>query len=140
MANERRSPAAESGPAVISGPGSGTAAGPDEELIRKRLIVGVISAGCLVSAAAAGLTGQLDTAWASALLRIGTVFGALWLALPTRRRPAAWARISGWRLVALLIFAVLLPRLKYVLPVLLVGVLIGWLVRPRRRRAQPPSP
>jgi hypothetical protein len=97
-------------------------------MIRKRFQVGLIALGCLITAAAAGVTGQFESAWASAFLRIGTVFGALWLALPTETRPAAWARLSGGRLLMLLLVAVLLPRLKIVLPVLLAGILIGWLI------------
>ncbi len=96
--------------------------------------MGIIALLCFATSAGAAFMGELQTAWASAMLRISLVLGALWLALPTRSRPAAWAGFSVWWLAGLIVFAVLLPRIKYILPILLVGVFIGWLLRPRRRR------
>ncbi len=103
-------------------------------LIEKRRRVGMVAGVCLASAFIVFLIQDLQNAWASALLRIGLVLGALWLALPTRTRPAAWARLSRWKLAGIVVFAVLLPRLKMILPILLIGMLIGWVLRPRGRR------
>ncbi len=106
----------------------------DEDLIRKRRYVGLVALLCLTFALVAAVTGQLDSVWMSGLLRAGLVLAALWLALPTRTRPAAWARLSGWKLAGIVAFAVLIPRLKFLLPVLMVGMLLGWLLRPRQKR------
>lgn len=106
----------------------------DEDLIRKRRIVGLIALGCLAYSASAALMGHFDSAWNSGLLRAGLVLAALWLALPTHTRPAAWAGLSKWKLAGIVAFAVLIPRLKFLLPVLAIGVLLGWMLRPRRPR------
>jgi hypothetical protein len=106
----------------------------DQDLIRKRRYVGLVALACLGSSLLATITGQFDPFWIGGLLRAGLVLAALWLALPTTTRPAAWARISGWKVAALVAFGVLIPRLKFLLPVLIVGMLLGWLIRPRHRR------
>lgn len=105
---------------------------PDEEFVKKRRQVGLLAAVCLGAALTAFFMGELQNAWAAACLRIGLVLGALWTALPTRKRPAAWANISRSQLIFLIIAAILLPRLKFFLPVLLAGIGIGWLLRPKR--------
>ncbi len=104
------------------------------ELIRKRKTVGFIAIVCLGVAVVAGLYGQLQSPWYSACLRVGLVMGALWLALPTKIRPAAWAHLSKWWLIGIALTAIALPRLRGIWPVLLIGIIIGWLLRPRRRR------
>lgn len=106
----------------------------NSELVKKRKTVGVIAVVCLGIAVVAGLNGELQSAWYSACLRVGLVMGALWLALPTRKRPAAWAHLSKWWLMGIAVTAIVLPRIRGIWPVLLVGFMIGWLLRPRRRR------
>ena len=104
------------------------------ELINKRFRVGLIALVCLLFAVVSFVNGNLHSPWASASLRVGLVMGALWLALPTKTRPAAWAHLSKWWLAGIAISAVLLPRLRYIWPILVVGIVIGWLLRPRRGR------
>lgn len=109
----------------------------DEHLIRKRQQVGIIAGGCLVVAGFATVFGSGNTAWSASCFRIGVVLGALWLALPTKTRPAAWANMSRWTIVGIMVFAAFLPRLKWFLPILILGIAIGWLLRRktwRRRR------
>ncbi|REJ74977.1 MAG: hypothetical protein DWQ34_07210 [Planctomycetota bacterium] len=72
---------------------------------------------------------------AGALIRTGILLGALWLALPTRKREAAWANVSPVAFVATLVAAVTFvarPRiLVYLIPIgLALGVLSAFL-RPR---------
>ena len=105
------------------------------ELRQKRALVGVLAIGCIIAAVTLLTTGVSD-AFASALLRVGLLLGAFWLVLPTRDRPAAWARVSPWSLGVVVVMALLLPRIKFFLPVLIGGVLLGWLVRPRHGRRQ----
>ncbi len=108
--------------------------GPSEaELIQKRRWVGVLS---LLSAFGGLVAWQLEgstSAIAGPCVRIGVVLGALWLALPTKTRPAAWARIRPWHIGILIVFLILLPRLKPLLPAILIGIVIGWLLRRRRK-------
>lgn len=105
----------------------------DQELRQKRGIVGLLAIGCLASAATLLMIGT-NQGFASALLRVGLLLGAFWLALPTEGRPAAWARVSPLSLGILAIVAALISRLKFFIPLLLVGFVIGWVVRPRGRR------
>lgn len=59
---------------------------------------------------------------AAGCIRSGLVLGALWLALPTRTRPAAWEDVSWTTFVAILlvIVAILSARLRWWgIPVLL---------------------
>lgn len=106
---------------------------PEAELIQKRRMVGIIA----IVSASIGLGAWLTEGSASAIagpaIRIGIVLAALWLALPTRTRPAAWARIRPWHLVSLILFLIFLPRLKAIIPVLIIGIVIGWLLRRRKR-------
>ena len=104
----------------------------ETELRRKRALVGALAICCTVVAATLLLLGRSD-AFASALLRVGLLLAAFWLALPTRGRPAAWARVSPWTVGLLVLAAVFLQRFRFFLPVLIAGALIGWVVRPRRK-------
>ena len=105
----------------------------ESELRQKRTLVGLLAICCVVLAAILLLMGRSD-AFASALLRVGLLLGAFWLALPTSGRAAAWARVSPWTVGLLVVAALLLQRFRVFLPVLLVGALIGWIVRPRNRK------
>jgi len=105
----------------------------DPELQRKRGLVGILALCCLVAGAALLVSGG-NEGLASALIRVGLLLGAFWLALPTDSRPAAWARVSPWSIAVVVGVAVLLPRLRFFLPVLVVGIAIGWVVRPRRKK------
>lgn len=105
------------------------------QLEERRRRVGLVAGGCLLVALGMLLFNDIQNAVASSLLRIGLVFGALWLALPTKSRPAAWAQLSRWKMAGLVAFAILLPRLKFFLPILLIGVAVGWMLRPKKKRS-----
>ena len=105
----------------------------ETELRRKRALVGLLAIGCTVVAGVV-LTIDVSSAFGAALLRVGLLLGAFWLALPTKDRPAAWARVSPWTVGIVVAVALLLPSAKPIIPVLVIGVLIGWIVRPRNRK------
>jgi len=105
----------------------------DKELQRKRGLVGVLALICLILGAALLMSGG-NEGLASAFIRVGLLMGAFWLALPTHTRSAAWARVSPWSIAVVVGVAVLLPRLRFFLPVLVVGIIIGWVIRPRRKK------
>jgi hypothetical protein len=65
---------------------------------------------------------------------------ALWLALPTRTRPAAWSKLNP-RSVAAVVIAALAIRFPLRLLLPLAGILIvaGIFLRPRDR-VRPPRP
>ncbi|MEZ6060382.1 MAG: hypothetical protein R3C19_08480 [Planctomycetaceae bacterium] len=103
-----------------------------DELRQKRVYVGLLSAGCLIGALAAAFVPEKEGLQAL-LIRVGLLLGAFWLAMPSRNRPAAWAKFSPWTIVGIVLFAAFLPRMKFLLPLLIVAGGIAWLVRPRRK-------
>lgn len=104
----------------------------EDELRGKRIYVGLLSIGCLTAGAALWASSEYEMLQ-STLLRVGLLLGAFWLALPSKNRSAAWARASPWSVGIVILIAVLLPRLKYMLPLLIVGIVVAVLVRPRRK-------
>lgn len=106
---------------------------PDQDLIRKRTPVGLISLACLVAAAVLIFKPEYEGTQA-AFLRVGLLLGTFWLAMPTNSRAAAWKPLqSKWTIPALVLFGLLSHRLKYMLPVVAVFAVIAWFARPRQR-------
>ena len=103
----------------------------ENELRQKRTMVGLLAIGSTITACVLLVIGG-SQGLASALLRVGLLLGAFWLALPTKGRPAAWARVSTWTVGATAVVIMVAARFKFALPLLAIGVLIGWIVRPRR--------
>ena len=74
-----------------------------------RPMVGLISLGCI----SAGIymllrypnaKGDLEM-WQAGFIRSGVLMFAIWLALPTKKREAAWANISPWKFGGFLLIA-----------------------------------
>ncbi|MCH2201185.1 MAG: hypothetical protein MK102_04390 [Fuerstiella sp.] len=107
----------------------------ESELRRKRVLVALLAIGCIVAGVVLLMVGGSD-GLASAFLRVGLLLGAFWLVLPSKDRPAAWAHVSPWSIGLVVVLALILPRVKYYVPVVVAGVVIGWLVRPRNRKRQ----
>ena len=107
---------------------------PSTELIEKRVLVGILSIICLVIGVVLyfypgneGLQG--------AVLRVGMLLAAFWLAMPTKTRPAAWRILSSnWALVGAVISAILMPRVKGMFPVFAVLVAVAYFARPRHKK------
>ena len=105
-----------------------------------RTLVGVLS---LVCAALGGLTWALGdptgaNLWPGAFLRVAVVLGAFWLALPTRYREAAWARVPIWNVVGVVLVGVVICRTRVPFKLLIpagIALAIGLLIlRPRQKR------
>lgn len=106
----------------------------NEELIRKRYWVGVISILCLVSGGSLYLTGS-NEGLAAALLRVGILLVAFWLAMPSRTRPAAWKGFSSTTvLLSAVAVAAFIRQLRPLIPFALVLIAIGWFVRPKVKK------
>jgi len=103
----------------------------ENELRQKRTMVGLLAIGSTIPGCVL-LVLESHVALASALVRVGLLLGAFWLALPTKGRPAAWARVSTWTVGATAVAIMVVARFKVALPLLAIGVLIGWIVRPRQ--------
>ena len=107
---------------------------PDPSLIDRRRRVGWAALVCLGVAVAGFATEGRACVWAAAAMRIGFVLGALWLCFPTKTRPAAWSVLTQGRLAALVIGALLWPRIKYAIPFLAIAAIVIWFIRPRGKR------
>jgi hypothetical protein len=111
----------------------------------RRLLAGLIAVTLLAAAALLWIlpgvsTSQAAVMWRGACGRIGIVMAALWMAMPTRTRPAAWAKLNP-RSVAAVSLAALAIRfpLKLLLPVAGILIIAGVLLRPRDRVRPPRS-
>ncbi len=116
------------------------AAMAEQQISVNRTLVGVIAGACLVTGVAIGFVDDFANLWCAAFVRVGLVMAALWVALPTRERDAAWANVSPITLIAILVFALVFVRRPLVfLPILVAVAAIGFFVRPRRSsRPRPP--
>lgn len=104
----------------------------EDELRQKRVYVGLIAIGCLIGGLALAFFPG-NEGFQGALVRVGILMGAFWLALPTRSRPAAWKGLaSNWALLAMIVTAVIIPRAKVMFPVLAVMIGLALFARPRR--------
>jgi len=111
----------------------------------RRLLAGLIAVTLLAAAALLWIlpgvsTSQGAVLWRGACGRIGIVMAALWMAMPTRTRPAAWAKLNP-RSVAAVLLAALAIRfpLKLLLPVAGILLIAGVFLRPRDRVRPPRS-
>lgn len=108
-----------------------------------RTLVGVLAASCL-GAAITIFVGYSHNesliVWQAAFTRVGLVLTALWLALPTRGRPAAWSNVSPSTLFGLLLALLACARYpKVMIPVLIVVAIIGFFLKPRPRGRRSPD-
>jgi len=107
---------------------------PNQDLVRKRIPVAIITVACFVGYGVLFFWPEY-TGTQGALLRVGLLMAAFWLAMPSPSRPAAWKPLqSPWTLPGIIVFALLLPRLKMMLPLLAFVAVIAWFARPRKKR------
>ena len=109
-----------------------------------RPLVGIITLVLALTWCILGLlqwTGTLDRdettlrMWWAGFGRIGLLMFALWIALPSNNRPAAWANISKPMLVGLLLAVVLVAvRPWLAIPLLALLAITSLILRPRARR------
>jgi hypothetical protein len=111
----------------------------DSNAALRRLFAGVIALSLLAAAVLLWIlpgpsTSQATAMWRGACGRIGIVMAALWMAMPTRTRPAAWSNLNPRSVgaVGLVALAMRFP-LRLLLPVGGILVVAGMLLRPRRR-------
>lgn len=106
----------------------------EDELRGKRIYVGLLALGCLTGGVVTLVVSPGNEGLQGALIRVGLVMGAFWLAMPTASRPAAWKRLpsSNWAIGGMVITAIFIRQLKYMFPVLAVFAGIAWFARPRK--------
>lgn len=117
----------------------------DEKIPVNRTAIGVLAGLMLFAAAvmwAMGATQGSAGMWQAGCVRVGLVLTAIWIAMPTRNREAAWAHISVGTLlgIGVALFALMRLPLRIVLPAFVLVATIGIFLRPRqKRRARPRS-
>ena len=101
----------------------------------RRALVGTVAIACLCGAATLWWLRPEAAVWYASLLRAGVVLSVLWLALPSRSRPAAWAQMSPLTagiLAATLLLTMRMPKVG--IPLLLMLILLRYVFTPRTRR------
>jgi hypothetical protein len=109
-----------------------------------RPLVGAITIALLLAWTVTGLLQYTGTwhgdeanldMWRAGFLRVGLLMFALWIALPTKDRPAAWSNISKPMLFGLLLAIVLVAVRPWIaIPLLAVLAVASLILRPRARR------
>lgn len=79
--------------------------------------------------------------WQGGFMRSGLLMGAFWFALPTKNREAAWANVSPWTLVGMIVaFGAMVARPKVFVPLFAALGAVGYFLRPRKgQRDQRPD-
>ncbi len=100
----------------------------------QRLIIGVSGAACLVISAAMWFGLPAHDGVRAALMRVGLVMSALWLALPPQGRNVAWTKAVP--IIVGLVILIVASRKAFLalLPLVVVVALAALFVRPRGRR------
>jgi len=110
----------------------------DQKIEISRTKVGLLCIACLATAFAIfafAPTNDDWPIWQGAFTRVGLVLGALWLALPSKTRQAAWANVSPSTFFGLIFVIVLWARYpRFVTPLIIVIAVIGYFLRPRDQR------
>ena len=117
----------------------------DSDAAIRRMLVGVVAITLLTAALVLWIlpgasANQATLMWRAGCGRMGVVVAALWLAMPTRSRPAAWANLNPRSVAALGLAALAIKfPLKLLLPLGGILIVAGLVLRPRRR-VRPPRP
>lgn len=105
-----------------------------EKIEINRPLVGILTICCFLGAAAVSVLRPQEDLWIAGFIRVGLLMGALWLALPTRSRPAAWANVSPATFVGLIVAILLLPRYpRLILPAMAILLVLHVVLKPRKR-------
>lgn len=107
---------------------------PAAQVPVNRTLVGILAIVLTSVGVLIGWLDSIDNVWCGSFVRTGVLLGVFWLALPSRRRAAAWANVSPWTFIAVLAMMVVLvrrPQIFFGIAALLaIATLI---IRPRPR-------
>jgi hypothetical protein len=108
----------------------------------RKLIVGLISLACLVTAAALWIFAEdpEKNPATAVTMRLGIMLGALWLALPSRGDNVAWGKALPAIFAVILVLAVIRVNwriLVYAIPVAIVVAILAAFIRPRSKPRPP---
>lgn len=99
-----------------------------------RHLTGLLALACLVAGIGIAYGDSPENIWCGTFIRTGVMMVALWVALPTRGRAAAWANVSPWWIVALVALLVVLVRRPLVLLPIVAGIVVLMAFLPRGKR------
>lgn len=107
----------------------------------RKMLVGLISLGCLITAAVCCYYTEWTNPVVSVATRLGVMLGALWLALPSQGDNIAWQKGLPVVLAVIVVLAFVKRGggrlLLYVVPAaILVGIAAAF-IRPRQKRRPP---
>jgi len=111
----------------------------ESPLAVRKLIVGILSLGCLVTAAGVFLFSVegFSNPVTAVAMRLGLILGAFWLALPSTGESIAWAKAVPIAVVV----AVACVRggryLLYAIPIAIVVGIAAAFIRPKTNRRPP---
>ena len=102
-----------------------------------RNLVGLMAIGCYAGAVGCYVF-KLDNEnqiWLASFVRTALVLAAFWFAMASKKREAAWANVSPWTFVGLLLAVFIIPRRPRVfIPMFAVLAVIGYFLRPKNKR------
>lgn len=100
-----------------------------------RPLVGVIAVACVVTSVVLEQLPDANEMWVAGFRRAGVMTGAVWLALPTKKRAAAWANVSLWTLLGAvggIVAVAARPRVLLVfVPMLVLLSAVGYFLKGR---------
>lgn len=100
-----------------------------------RPLVGVIALVCVVTSVVLEFLPDANEMWVAGFRRAGLMTGAIWLALPTKNRAAAWANVSPWTLIGVvggIVAVAARPRvLIFFVPILVALAILGKVLKGR---------
>lgn len=100
-----------------------------------RPLVGVIAFVCILTSVVLELLPDANEMWVAGFRRAGIMTAAVWLALPTKNRPAAWANVSPWTLIGVvggIVAVAARPRaLLFFVPILIALAILGKVLKGR---------
>jgi hypothetical protein len=115
----------------------------DSPMAIRKMIVGLIALGCLVTAAGLWLftddPGKNPVT--SVTMRLGIMLGALWLALPKRGAHLAWEKCLPAVVAVIVVLAFVRGSwrvLLYAVPAAIVIGIAAVFLRPKTKRRPPP--
>ena len=115
----------------------------DSPLAVRKMFVGLISLGCLITAVVACVYTQWTSPVVSVSTRLGLMLGALWLALPKQGDNIAWQKAFPVVMAVIVVLAFFKRgggrMLLYVVPLAIVVGIAAAFIRPRPKRRRPGS-
>jgi len=100
------------------------------------LAIGLLGFALILSIWPGMISGAAGATLCGAAARVGIVIAALWLALPSRSRPAAWANLSATSVAsaAMAVMAIFRVPFRIMIPLAAIVMVLGIVLRPRPLR------